>query len=83
MSRGRQVDICQVSGKTVYPTRDKATEAIGQWSQRTTGTHKKPRTAYHCKECRAWHITTMSPDHSRKIQKSREKAKQRRRHEAD
>lgn len=52
MVRGK----CPFSGKTVYPTRRDARQALAAIRERRATTHVE-RKAYTCPFCKGWHIT--------------------------
>lgn len=49
---------CGVTGKTTYQDRREARLALDKLRVRRSG-HKTERTAYHCRFCNHWHISSM------------------------
>lgn len=54
MSKGK----CEATGKTQYLDRRDARLALDKLRVRRAG-HKTERTAYHCRFCDKWHISSM------------------------
>ena len=49
---------CAVTGKTQYEDRREARLALNKLMVRRAG-HKTERTAYHCRFCDKWHLSSM------------------------
>lgn len=54
---------CGVTGKVQYHNRREARLALNKLKVRRAG-HKTERSAYHCRFCNQWHLTSMGERHS-------------------
>lgn len=53
------------SGKAIFGSRGEAQKAIesGRWVG-TLSLHKHPQSTYFCKQCKRWHLTSMTKEQS-------------------
>lgn len=65
--------ICAATGKHTYTRHQEAEKVAGSIPKAKIELAHVPQSAYRCEHCRRWHLTSYSPERTRRIQKAKKR----------